>query len=74
MDYLREEIEEMCQDWVIQVIKNGEGKPIIEIKANREIMDTHIYLYNERFHIKRKKERSVICNKIFSVRTFKKYC
>ena len=26
----------------------------IEIEANKEIMDTHIYLDNERFQIKRK--------------------
>ena len=45
MDYTREEIKTIypCQ-------------PIIEIEANKEIMDSHIYLDNERFQIRIKKK------------------
>ena len=45
------------------------GQPIIEIKASRELMDTHIYLDKERFHIRRIKETPVMCKKFPSVRT-----
>ena len=37
------------------------GQPIIEIEANTEVMDTHIYLNTERFQVKRRKERPVMC-------------
>ena len=66
MDYTREEIEVMYPEWtewVIQVIiteRYGEGRmkgqPIIEIEANREIMNTNLYLDRERFQIRMKKE------------------
>ena len=36
------------------------GQPIIEIKANKEIVDTHYYLDNERFQIRWKRKTSDI--------------
>ena len=39
------------------------GQPIVEIEANKEIKDTHMYLDNERIQIRKKKERPVMCKK-----------
>ena len=53
MDYTREEIEEMCPEWVILVIipkrRKKKRSNNDRIEANRQIMDTHIYLDKERF-------------------------
>ena len=49
------------------------GQPIIEIEANKEIMDTHIYLDKEIFQIRRKEEKSIICMKCLQFRYLKKY-
>ena len=60
-------IEAQCPEWVVQVVmreRNREGR-IIE--ANKEIMDTHIYLNNKRFQVRRKNERSVVCTNDFSL-------
>ena len=74
---LKGRIEEMCIEWVIQVIMLEEGKikgqPIVEIKANRELLNTHIYLDKEIFQ-RRKKDRSVICKKCLQFGHLKKYC
>ena len=66
MGYIKEEIEAMCLEWVIQMIKclkNEEekikGLPIIKIKVNRYLL--------ERFQIRRKNERPVMCKNAFSL-------
>ena len=58
--------------------RNGKGRiigqPIIEMEANKEVIDTHIYFNKERFQIRRKKRKTIYESKMFSVRTSKKYC
>ena len=48
--------------------RNREGsmidQPIMEIEANEEVMDIHIYLENEMFQIRKKKRRVWTSKKI----------
>ena len=50
--------------------RNREGsmidQPIMEIEANEEVMDIHIYLENEMFQIRKKKRRVWTSKKLFS--------
>ena len=43
------------------------SQPIIEIETNKEIMNTYIYLENQRFQIRRKKERPVMCKRCINI-------
>ena len=60
----------MCPEWVSQAImprKDKEGKPqgqpIIELQTEREVEETHIAIGGERFKIRIKIERPLICRK-----------
>ena len=53
-------------DEVIIPKRNREGRiieTIIQIKVKKEIIDTHIYLDNKRFQIRKKKGRQVMSKK-----------
>ena len=71
----------MSPEWVLQVVmprKTSEGKiegqPIIEIQTDREIEDTHIGIGEERFEIRKKTEKPMMCKKCLQFGHPKKYC
>ena len=45
---------------------------IIELEANKKITDTSIYLDNEKFQIRKKKEKLVMCKKFLQFGHLKK--
>ena len=80
-EYTKEEIEARSPEWVLQVVmprRNREGKiegqPIIELQTDREIEDTHIGIGGERYEIRKKTEKPMMCKKCLQFGHPKKYC
>ena len=71
----------MCPERVTQVImpnKDHVGKirglPIIELRTDKEVVDTHIAIGGERIEIRKKKERPVLCKGCLQFGHPEKYC